>query len=181
MISLDSMEKQTPPPCPFLPVPQTRMSYRDLQQAAMEGSGQVFASALTYAQALWMDSKPARSILALCRAIYLDPSILPAPVEQPYRAFAWILNNYQGQGFLGNPRISFQHQGTRIPPRDALKRQRAWALWWITRTFLPQLPGDPNCQENFPQLADLAGWLDQYGLPGEGSLLENVIAEHKGS
>jgi hypothetical protein len=145
------------------------MSYRQLQIAREAGAPALFESAQRYAQCLWLEHKPARAILALCRAIYLDPHDLPGGTRQPYPAYLWILMNYRGEGFLGNPRISFQHQAMRMPRTDSLKRTRARALWHLTRLALPNLPADPFEEEISPDLKGLQTYLDRHGLKEEGT------------
>lgn len=151
--------------CPLLPEPPGTMSYRDIRSGI---SQERFAASLTYANYLWSIALPARAILALCRAIYLDPQKLDRSTRQPYQAYVWILLNYRGQGFLGNPRVSFIHQATRIPESQILKRQRAWALWHLTRECMPDLPPDPDVDECPPSRDDLAGFLNENGMSGEG-------------
>lgn len=170
-----SMEKQTQiriQPCPFLPVPAGEMSYRDLRQDP--GSGQDaatsrFTSACTYANYLWMSGVPARAILALCRAIYLDPKALHQDLQQPYIAYVWFLQHHDGRGFLGNPRLSFLHQATRINDQHALKRHRAWAMWYLTVTTNPAFPTDPAIAEHPPTPDQLQAFLNEQGLRSEGA------------
>ena len=145
------------------------MSWRDLQSARDKGPGELFETALRYTQFLWLERRPARAILALCRAIYLDPADLPPGRRQPYAAYAWILQNHDGEGFLGNPRISFIHQATRFRGPQQLKKARAWALWHLSARHLPQLPDDPAVEVNPPDTGKLAQLLEAQGLPGEGA------------
>ena len=166
----DSMENQRirPPtlPCPGLPLPDQEMSYRDLRLPGNANS--LFLTACSYANYLWLKNQPARAILALCRAIYLDPGKQPANRLQPYEAYVWILQHYQGQGFLGNPRISFMRQATRIQGSLTLKRTRAWAMWHLTIASAPGLVPNPDGEENAPSEVSVARALDQHGLPEEG-------------
>lgn len=171
----DSTENTAPVPCPWLPPAQPGMSYRQLRIARKAGAPDLFETAQCYAQCLWLAGKPARAILALCRAIYLDPQDLPRGTRQLYTAYLWMLRNYRGNGFLGNPRISFQHQAMRISQDEALKRARARALWHLTRLALPDLPPDPSEKEISSDLADLRTYLDRQGLEEEGSLLLQLL------
>ena len=60
---------------------------------------------------------PARAILALTRALYAaPPHSKDAIYPVPYAALSGICQTHggQGAGFLGNPRISFQHQAQRM-------------------------------------------------------------------
>lgn len=168
---------KAPEPCPFLPDAPPAMSWRDLRSAPDPPSR--FHAALTYAQFLWLRHFPARAVLALCRGLYLNPQDLPSDARPPYQAFRWILENYTGHGFLGNPRISFFHQATRTRADRQLQRQRAWALWYLSRSLLPQLSPDPT-ETDFqaPELSGLIQYLNANGLPDEGSLFARVWREN---
>ena len=137
----------------------------------------LFITALEYAQLLWSQARPARSILALCRAMYIDPGQLAAETVPPYRAYRWILGHYRGHGFLGNPRISFFHQATRMATNKRLFRQRAWALWHLTIVERPGMPADP-CESRHkpPGMDELAVFLDANGLRQEGQCFLQAIA-----
>ncbi|MEX0326825.1 MAG: hypothetical protein AB3N33_12130 [Puniceicoccaceae bacterium] len=163
------MEKNHPEACPLLPPVDKEMSWRDLQAARVEGPEKLFEAALRYTQFLWLKQQPARAILALCRAVYIEPENLPASLRQPWSAYVWLLLNYNGQGFLGNPRISFLHQATRFRGPRALKKARAWALWHLTVRHMPDLPTDPSVEDPEPGINDLAAFLDENGLKGEGN------------
>ena len=147
------------------------MSYRDLRSCSGSQASpapRLFAAATAYAQHLWLRDQPARAILALCRALYLDPVQLGPGHDQPYPAFAWFLRQPRTNGFLGNPRASFARQATRIPASQLLKRHRAWALWHITVQFRPDLPPDPATPEQPLGMQTLRARLNAAGLPGEG-------------
>jgi hypothetical protein len=152
------------------------MSYRDLRLAAGGDPVLLFEDAQRYAHYLWLREQPARAILALCRAIYIDPALLPAGTQQPYPAYVWLLRNYSGRGFLGNPRISFLHQAVRMPQEQQLKRSRAWALWHLTVRTMPDLPTDPTVPETPPDVADLVEYLDKHGLDKEGTRFAETLS-----
>lgn len=165
----DSTENTSPVPCPLLPLAEKDMTWRDLQTARAIGAVELHQSALRYTQFLWLKSQPARAILALCRALYIKPESLPRTTRQPYAAYVWLLRHYNGIGFLGNPRISFLHQATRFRGQEPLKKMRAWALWHLTVRHLPHLPTNPAIGEEEPDELELAAYLDENGLPGEGT------------
>lgn len=173
-------EKRPPPVpamCPHLPVPVGEMSYRDLRDVP-EGDERervLFEIACRYANYLWKEGLPARAILALCRALYLDPSRLPDDLRQPWDAYVWFIRHDPGTGFTGNPRISFIHQATRIGHSHPLKRHRAWALWLLTRTYRPDFPPDPQVHEEPPPVETLVGYLNENGLPAEGTGLFRLL------
>ncbi|MGC9450551.1 MAG: hypothetical protein ACP5I4_03815 [Oceanipulchritudo sp.] len=168
------MEKP-PPICPRLPLPVGPMTYRDLRAAKDRGAQIFHQAALRYAHFLWLENMPARAILALCRALYLEPSELPGGTAAPYGAYAWILRQYRGGGFLGNPRISFHHQATRMDSRMVLFRQRAWAMWQITNRIRPELPPEAGCVEQPPPPDRLADYLNRRGLPREGEQFQAAL------
>lgn len=153
------------------------MSWRDLQAARTKGPGELFQAALRYTQFLWLNKQPARAILALCRAVYLEPEHLPASFSQPWSAYVWLLRNYDGQGFLGNPRISFLHQATRFRGPPDLKKARAWALWHLTVRHMPELPTDPSVKVSEPEADALAIILNEKGLQGEGTDFLKALEE----
>jgi len=157
------------------------MSHRDIRRAAETGPCALFATARGYAAELLRRKQPARAILTLCRAIYIDPQQLPPGTRQPFEAYRWILDHAHAGGFLGNPRISFHHQATRIRENFPLKRMRAWALWHITREACPDLPPDPRDNESPPPAETVSAYLDRHGLPGEGAHFLEVLAAGSGS
>lgn len=163
---------QLPNPNSHLPDPDPAMTWRDLRSHA--DSSEFHTAACRYANFLWMQSTPARAILALCRAIYTVPQEdFPQPTFalKTYSAYAWFLRQSRVHpGFLGNPRISFAHQATRMKCRNAeINRFRAWALWHLTRAHFPSLPPDPKCTERAPCPSEIAGILGQTGYRGESS------------
>jgi len=176
----DTTTEKRRPPCPLLPIPEGPLSYRTLRA---EPGGQalvpdeLFDRARAYANDLWMRGLPARALLALCRALYLAPGELSEHRRQPWDVFVWMLRNHQGLDFLGNPRISFVHQATRIRAEHVLKRQRAWALWYLSRANLPHLPPDPKVSEDPPALEELVVYLNEAGLPGEGTSFHDCLRQ----
>ena len=164
----DSTEKESLEPCPFLPPAPPFMSYRDLRKGRAREAQAFFETALQYTQYLWQAGLPARSILALCRAVYMDPETLRRGTVQPYRAYHWMVRHYRGKGFLGNPRLSFFNQATRMDEKKALNRMRAWALWHLTVTERPDLPSISEGGEPPPSTARVAGFLNTHGLEKEG-------------
>jgi hypothetical protein len=171
--------KNSPVPCPFLPIAGESMSYRHLRTHnphVPESAQAFFTAACRYANYLWMQNLPARAILALCRAIYVDPRLLDRKTRQPYAAYVWMLQHAHGDSFLGNPRFSFARQATRVPDSEHLKSRRAWALWYLTRDTRPELPADPAVFENPPDIETLAAYLNRHGLRGEGDCLRDCLA-----
>lgn len=138
------------PPCPFLPKAPTTADYRILRDSGAQGSPTFVNAALRYAQYLWISGYPARAILALCRALYVSDNYNQniEPAFCPYRAYRWLIQFPNPIGFMGNPRISFQHQTLRMPSHSTTaKRCRAHALWLLTIKNRPDLNADPKEKE----------------------------------
>ena len=98
---------------------------------------------LSYGHYLWLKGYSGRAILAITRALYAN--FLPGKKSfangrshiEPYIGSSLIT---LAKIILGNPRISFQHQATRLRgDRVALRRMRAWAVWKLI------LPAKPSC------------------------------------
>lgn len=164
----------TPRPlCPYLPLPEGTLDFRYLRRSGVvSGQGANFyLSALTYGQFLWQERLTARALLAVTRALYTDLEGEESVVEQwplPYAALAWLVANHPGDGFMGNPRLSFQHQADRVRgPRAPLKAARAWAVWRLIGIIRPDLPGDPRHHVTPPDDDAICHRLDLFGLPSE--------------
>jgi len=163
-----------PPPPPPLPPPAPKMSHRDLTELRGGDTGAYYFKALQYGHYLWRRGKAGRAILALTRALYAD---LPpgAPVLRewplPYAALHRIVAHHPSDDFPGNPRVSFQHQATRLRgPRTDLRRARAWAVWALIRHARPGLPADLTQKITEPSPSDIEAMLERHGHPGEPGL-----------
>ncbi|MCC5834207.1 MAG: hypothetical protein JJU20_05690 [Opitutales bacterium] len=160
-----------PIPCPYLPSAAGAMTHRCLTAFGAERSAAFYLTALRYSQCLWLRDLPARSILSLCRALYApmgagDTVLKAYPL--PYLAYRWLIENARNAGFLGNPRVSFQHQAARIRGTDQdLLRARAHALWWLTRRSRPELGPDPECEEPEDSIDAVLASLARYGIQPE--------------
>lgn len=158
-------------PCPFLPSAAGAMTHSCLTAFGENRDGQFYITALRYSQYLWLRKLPARSILSLCRGLYSpisadEPALMDYPL--PYQAYRWLIEHAYNVGFLGNPRISFQHQAVRIRGKDSARvRARAHALWWLTCKSRPEMHGDPDCSEPIGSLHAVLDRLSCQGLEGE--------------
>lgn len=167
------------PPCPRLPAPRGHMDWRNFDSHGESRDSSFYLTALEYGHYLWQRGFAARAILCLDRAMgadvrAADPELQTWPM--PYAAMAWFLYHTPKDVFLGNPRVHFQHYADRLKsPRRDIRRARAWACWAITRKVLPHLSGDPRHIVSEPSETDIAGWLDQHGLPGETALWRSVL------
>jgi len=163
-----------PPSAPPLPPPDPEMSHRDLTELRGGDSEAYYFKALQYGHYLWRRGKAGRAILAVTRALYADlpPS---APVLRdwplPYAALHWIVARHRSDDFPGNPRVSFQHQATRLRgPRADLRRARAWAVWALIRDACPGLPADDAQGITEPSFAEIEAMLERHGHPGEAKV-----------
>ena len=122
------------------------MSYRSLRELRGGNIAAFYRTALTYGHYLWLKGCSGRAILAITRAHYCDLHDDAAVLRVwplPYKALHWIVVHHPKQDFPGNPRISFQHQATRLRgERAALRRARAWAVWKLICCAKPELVAD---------------------------------------
>ncbi len=153
--------------CPHLPPPGEILNHAHLGALREENGPELYLTALRYAQQLWLNRLPARSILALDRSFFAK---VPAGHEvlkthpMPYAALAWICRHHGDEGFLGNPRVSFQHVADRARGPDArLKNIRAWACWAVVCAARPDLPGDPRHAVEPPSAGTVAAGLREVG------------------
>jgi len=156
------------------------MSHRCLTEIDARACPELFyRTALQYGHYLWQQGHAGRSILAITRALYSDLSEDAATLEQwplPYRALQWIINEHDSDHFPGNPRISFQHQATRLRgERQELRRARAWAVWAVIRTSKPSLTSDTCQLFTEPTLDEIETGLKQHGHNDEAALWKSVI------
>lgn len=130
------------PPCPLLPEENRHYDHRDIEALNHERGPLFYETALHYAQSLWREGFPAKSILLINRALSLplpgDESIL-VKWPLPYAALVWIMQNRVEGQFIGNPRRHWQHLATRmVEPNKALRIWRAWACWYLAKTILSE-------------------------------------------
>lgn len=165
------MSASTRPPCPFLPTPDGRLDYRYIRAVAHSRGPDFYFRTLAYGQYLWQTGQTARAILSITRALYADLAKSPAITQEwplPYAAIAWIVAHHPGDSFMGNPRLSFQHQADRVRgERAPLKSARAWAVWRLICLVRPDLPGDPRHRVVEPVDEAIVHRLDLFGLNDE--------------
>lgn len=165
-------------PCPFLPPAETGMTHRCLSELET-GTAAFYITAQRYGNFLWQRGHAGRALLALTRALYAD---LPGQAEVynewplPYEGLAWVLQNHPSNDFPGNPRISFQHQATRLRgSRSDQLRARAWAVWALVRRAKPELPGDSSDPVGEPEVGEIATLLGEHGHSGELTLWQQAL------
>ena len=155
------------------------MSHRCLTELKKD-TPEFYFKALQYGHYLWQSGHAGRAILAITRALYADtdendPTLKAWPL--PYAALKWIVAHHNCDNFPGNPRISFQHQATRLRgERQALRRARAWAAWALIRQARPSLPGDFSDRVKEPDVEEIFKRLSDLGLRGEATLWKKALA-----
>jgi hypothetical protein len=169
----------TIPLCPYLPFPKKEMSYRNLRELRGGNIEAFYLTALSYGHYLWLKGYSGRAILAITRALYAN---LPADAEVlrewplPYRALHWIVANHPSQDYPGNPRISFQHQATRLRgDRVALRRARAWAVWKLICSAKPELPEDTTQGIKQPTLGEIEQGIVKHGHSNEVQIWQSAF------
>ena len=169
----------TIPLCPYLPFPKKEMSYRNLRELRGSNIEAFYLTALSYGHYLWLKGYSGRAILAITRALYAN---LPAEAEVlrewplPYRALHWIVANHPSQDYPGNPRISFQHQATRLRgDRVALRRARAWAVWKLICSAKPELPADTTQGIKQPTLGEIEQRIVEHGHSNEVQIWQSAF------
>jgi GNAT superfamily N-acetyltransferase len=130
------------PPCPLLPGENRHYDHTDIEALNHERGPLFYETALHYAQSLWREGFPAKSILIINRALSLplsagEPILAKWPL--PYQALVWIMQHRVEGQFIGNPRRHWQHLATRmVEPNKELRTWRAWACWYLAQVILPE-------------------------------------------
>ncbi|MEN8662091.1 MAG: hypothetical protein ACN4GF_06925 [Lentimonas sp.] len=166
--------------CPHLPEANLSLTHRCLTELdAQTSPAQFYFTALQYGHTLWHKGHAGRAILAVTRALYTDvpandPILNDWPL--PYAALAWIIKNHSSDDFPGNPRISFQHQATRLKgDRQEIRRARAWAVWAIICNARPSLPADDAQDFTVPTIEAIKELLKKHKNPNEAELWIKVL------
>ena len=130
------------PPCPLLPEENRHYDHTDIEALNHERGPLFYETALHYAQSLWREGFPAKSILIINRSLSLplsadEPILAKWPL--PYQALVWIMQHRVEGQFIGNPRRHWQHLATRmVEPNKELRTWRAWACWYLAQLILPE-------------------------------------------
>lgn len=155
------------------------MSWRNLNRFRGNPGGPFYQTALQYAQYLWLGGLPARSMLALDRALFAvltgtEPELKRWPL--PYLAVSWQVAHPQKAAFTGNPRVHYQHLADRLrSPQYAVRKWRAWACWMLVCETNPELPGDPAHAVVPPVRSAIEKGLSRFGIPGEAALWQSTL------
>jgi GNAT superfamily N-acetyltransferase len=144
-------------PCPYLPLPNRRFTHDDIHALGADRGEQFYSTAMGYAQTLWLEGYPAKSLLLVNRALSCVlphvPLNAPGSAESgyraaPYHAKAWIMHQRPAGRFIGNPHRHYQHLATRmVTPHKELRTWRAWACWYLAKELLPESEYPPDPQQ----------------------------------
>ncbi|MDX2111617.1 MAG: hypothetical protein SFY80_15405 [Verrucomicrobiota bacterium] len=165
-------------PCPFLPAADALMDFRVLSSLRGGDGAELHLAALRYGQYLWLQGYTARAILAVTRCLHGD---LPGDCQLlnewpiPYQALRWLFRNHPGDAFMGNPRVSFQHQALRVRgPRQAIRQWRCWGVWYLAAMELPALEDDATCARG-PTMETILQGLHTHGVRGEAGMWQQSL------
>lgn len=170
--------------CPFLPETDRIWRARDMARFRESRNEEFYLAALTYAQSLVAEGKPAQALLQINKSFLADLSDQPILSEWPpaYEAVVWIIENYRGQEeqFLGNPVRHYQHLATRMSgPRGGVRTLRAWACFYLAEVFAPEFPRDHEQIEKeeliIPAFQVVLEAIDRFGWKGEGDVLRGTF------
>ncbi len=155
------------------------MNHRCLTESKKANETVFYFEALRYGHYLWLNGHAGRSILALTRALYTNVPENATVLNQcplPYAALKWIIAGHPSDSFPGNPRISFQHQATRLRgERQALRRARAWAVWALVRRAKPTLQKDYEQAIEEPTLDSIEVMLQDEGHTNEVTIWRTAL------
>ena len=171
--------------CPFLPPSPDVI--RPAETRSVRDSGDrstYYISALTCAQSLWLEGKPAQSILQLNHALGIDleasdPALMLWSL--PYQAKLWLFAHRHEEGFMGNPTRHYQHLASRMSgPMKELRSWRAWACFHLSERVLPsdEFPRDhPQIEKEhlvIPTWEETVSAIRLHGIAREAELLEKI-------
>ncbi|MGK0189123.1 MAG: hypothetical protein ACI9R3_004940 [Verrucomicrobiales bacterium] len=170
-------------PCPHLPIPASALDSSHTRLLGRERGSTFYLAALEYAQSLWLQGFPARSLLLVNRALGADLQGDESALEEwplPYSAAAWIMSHRLEEQFIGNPRRHYQHLATRmVEPRKELRCWRAWACWFMACRIFPDYPADQKqiAEEGViePDKVTISDHLHRLGTNGETNLWEQAV------
>lgn len=161
------------PVCPWLPEISGRLGAESMTVFREEKSVGFHHAALSYAQSLWLEGKPAQAILQINKSFMAD--LENADGLSAYSALVWIMragaDGYAG--FMGNPVRHFQHLATRMSgPRAEIRIWRAWICFHLAERILPpgfDRDGRQMVREGIwiPGIHIATAMIHRLGWPGE--------------
>lgn len=151
--------------CPFLPAAHHVMRPSEARLIRETGTDEeYYMAALTCAQSIWLEGKPAQSLLQLNHALsILLPQQSPVLREWPlpYEAKLWLFENRSDAEFLGNPVRHYQHLATRVSGHQKeLRSWRAWACFHLAEQRLPHNEFPRDAQQIKVESLKIPPWDD---------------------
>ena len=174
--------------CPFLPQVDRVWRAKDMAPFRQRRDSEFYLAALSYAQSLLGEGKPAQALLQINKSFLADLGDEAVLKEWPpsYQAVVWIIERYrkEDENFLGNPVRHYQHLATRMSgPRGGVRTLRAWACFHLAEVFAPEFSRDHEQIENekvvVPTFQVILEAIDRFGWTGEGDVLRGTLARLK--
>lgn len=177
------------PPCPFLPKVDHIWRASEMTQFRDKRDGDFYLAALSFAQSLLMEGKPAQGLLQINKSFLADLSDSQVLAQFPpgYQAKRWIFEQrWHEEQFLGNPVRHYQHLASRMSgPRAEIRSWRAWGCFHLAEMLLPAMPRDEEqiAKEKLviPSLTEVLAALDRRGWKGEADVLRGTLLSHGSS
>ena len=174
--------------CPFLPEVDGVWRARDMAPFRERRDEEFYLAALSYAQSLLAEGKPAQALLQINKSFVadlFDEAILET-WPPAYAAMVWIVEEHRGQeeNFLGNPVRHYQHLATRMSgPRGGVRTLRAWACFYLVEVFAPEFSRDYEQIEKeklvIPAFNVVLEAIERFGWKGEGDVLRGTLRRLK--
>ncbi len=170
--------------CPFLPKVDRVWRAREMSSFREKRDESFYVAALSYAQSLLGEGKPAQALLQINKSFLADLSDEAVLEDWPpaYEAVVWIIEEYREREdhFLGNPVRHYQHLATRMSgPRGGVRTLRAWACFYLAEVFAPEFPRDQEQIEKeelvIPSFRAVLEAIDKFGWSGEGDVLRGTF------
>lgn len=171
--------------CPFLPAAPDVLKPSDTRRLRDgDDRGAYYLAALTCAQSLWLQGKPAQALLQLNLALGVEMAADTRELVQwplPYQAKVWIFTRRHEDGFMGNPVRHYQHLASRMSgPNKELRSWRAWACFHLAERVLPadEFPRDLRQIEKekliIPSWDTTLQHIDKLGTSAEADYLRRI-------
>lgn len=171
-------------PCPLLPKVNQSLPITHTRKFRPACDSSYFLACLHLAQSLWRSGSPAQAILQLDKSMMASST--EEPLDYPYAAILWIINNAPSDQFLGNPVRHFQHLASRMnhsQPNAQTRVWRAWTCLHLTEQLIPEAtniyPRDNSQIEKesliIPTMKDTLLQLQKHGSNQETTLIRTLL------
>lgn len=179
--------------CPYLPAVSRVWTAGEMAGHRGNYDAGFYVAALSFAQSLWLEGKPAQALLQMNKSMMADLVGCADDPEGrealgvslgwplPYAGKLWVMRQAAEDEFLGNPVRHYQHLATRMSGvRAELRTWRAWACFHLAERTLGagRFPRDAEqiTKESLvvPEWAEVVERLRELGMPREGKLVETL-------